>query len=63
MTNGGQAWIGLKKENRMDWQNDRGDLIRNWTDGTKSQYQGWGPNEPSNINNAIGVSIYTIHHV
>ena len=63
MTNGWQAWIGLKKENRMDWQNDTGDLIRNWTDGTKSKYQSWGPNEPSNINVVIDVSIHTRQHV
>ena len=62
-TNGWQAWIGLKKEDRMDWQNDTGELIRSWTDGTKSKYQSWGPNEPSNINIAIDVSIYHIKSI
>ena len=62
-TNGWQAWIGLKKEDRMDWQNDTGELIRSWTDGTKSKFQSWGPNEPSNINIAIDVSIYHIKSI
>ena len=49
-TNAWQAWIGLKRDDRWGWTNNAGELIGNWTDGTVSEYQAWGRNEPSNIN-------------
>ena len=54
-TNAWQAWIGLKKDDRVGWKNDAGELFGNWTDGTVSKYRAWGRNEPSNIN-PTGVS-------
>ena len=49
-TNGWQAWIGLKKDDRQEWQDENRTLSLNWTDRTNSKYQNWAVNEPSSIN-------------